>query len=299
MPEPDAPLLEDSAEFFRVAQSNIMGTCPYCHRSAGLFRSAHPECKQQHEQACQSLSLLLSTCFRDKLSFRDQDDKIKQICREGYIDHQTLGSICARALDDAISHFLNDGLISPEENDAVAAFIEYTGFPQSVLNINHCMERLVQSQILQDVYEGRKPKCRITTDARLPFLLARDETMLWLYGSVSCYQLETEVSHRGTESGFSIRLAKGLYYRFGGFESKPVETERLQPLGHGMVCLSDKAFYFSSSTKNLKLPYAQLITANAESRGVSLQAEGDGKPLLYFEGFDPWFCYNLIANLKP
>ena len=290
---------EAGAESFRVAPSNIMGTCPYCRRGAGLFRSAHPECKQQHEQACRRLYLLLSTCFRDKLSFRDQDDKIKQICREGYIDHQTLGSICARALDDAIRLFLYDGLISQEENDAVSAFIEYTGFPQSVLNVNHCMERLVQSQILQDIYEGRPPKCRITTNASLPFLLARDETMLWLYGSVTCYQLKTVVSQRSKGNSLTIQLARGLYYGLGGLESEAVETTQLQPVAHGMVCLSDKAFYFASSMKNMKLPYAELMTANAQAKGISLQAEGDGKPLLYFEGVDPWFCYNLIANLKP
>lgn len=310
-----------------------MGICQFCHRSAGLFRSAHRECLRRFEQARQQLLDLLRGCFEERREVSAQHERIMRLCREGHLDEAALGAACAEALDAAILRYLRVGPISPEENELIARFIDYTGLPQSLLNAHHSLERLVQAQILRDLLAGSPPQCRLTTEGDIPVELQAGETLLWLAGNVLCCRQELppspamrpEMPQEGgsrqgapqsdsqlssdpqpkpqsdgptpcTCTGEGRPMGRGIYYPADCCDAPPPDEKELQPLGQGLAALSDKALYFASPTQQLRLSYAELTEVLPCRAGVSFR-EGKGESLLFFSGLDPWFCLNLAANL--
>lgn len=296
-----------------------MGICQFCHRSAGLFRSAHRECLRRFEQARQQLLDLLRVCFEEGREVSEQHESIMRLCREGRLDEAALGAACAEALDAAILRYLRVGPISPEENELIARFIDYTGLPQSLLNAHHSLERLVQAQILRDLLAGSPPQCRLTTEGDIPVELQAGETLLWLAGNVLCCRQELPAApEEGSQQGVSQAdsqttsqsgaptpcpctregrpMGRGTYYPVDCCDAPPPDEKGLQPLGQGLAALSDKALYFASPTQQLRLPYAGLTEVLPCRAGVSFR-EGRDESLLFFSGLDPWFCLNLASNL--
>lgn len=276
-----------------------MGICPFCHRSAGLFRSAHRACIRRFEQARRKLIDLLDSCFEQRRDVSEQHERIVSLCREGHLDDAELGAACAEALDGAIFRSLRVGLISREESDYIARFIEYTGLPQSLLNARHSLERLVQAQILGDLFAGSPPESRITTEGDIPVELPPGETLLWLAGNVICCRQESRPQEEVPTVAASLCMGRGRYYPIDCCDAEPPGDKELQPLGHGLAALSDKSLYFSSPMLQIRLPYAEVSEAHPFRSGISLRS-GTSGPLYFFSGLDPWFCLNLVANLtKP
>ena len=63
--------------------------------------------------------------------------------------------------------------------------MQFTGLPQQVLNANKSLEKVVQSKVLQELLNGQVPSPRITISGSFPFMLNKNEHMLWLFRDVT------------------------------------------------------------------------------------------------------------------
>lgn len=274
-----------------------MGTCKYCGKDAGFLSSKHSVCEMAFNDGRRKLLTILQSVFISKKDFYLLDNEIQKTAQSSYINKTELDSIYVEALDNAIELFLNDNVISQDENTIVARFQQYTGLSQSVLNINKSLDKVVQSSILQNLIAGNIQSPNITITGDFPFLLQKNEKVLWLYRNVDYYEQKIKTEFRGRSNGLSFRVAKGIYYRIGGFKGSPIETTCNQHIGKGSLCLTDKHIYFSSLQKTVKIPYSKLINLEPYSDGVGLQKDGNSAKPIYFTGVDSWFIYNLISNL--
>jgi hypothetical protein len=275
-----------------------MSDCIFCGKDAGFLKSKHSECETKHLNGCSALKNLLLNSFVNGIDFYTIDKKIKSIALDSYINSEILNQIYLNAFDEAILQYLNDGIIADVEKKTVARFQQYTGLPQQVLNSNKSLEKVVQSDILQSVLNGVIPTPAITIQGSLPFMIGKDEKILWVFRDVELVEQKVKREFVGRSQGMSFRVMKGVYYRVGGFKGSPIETTQMISIGRGILVLTDKTIYFNCQQKSLKIPYKKLISIEPYSDGVGFQKDGASSKPFFLKGMDSWFTYNLITNLS-
>jgi len=266
---------------------------------AGLFRSVHKECEISHIKAKYDIINKISQSITSSTAdYSALDNEITYSARTGYITQNELNELYGLGFDRAVETFLDDGVISAEEDKNISNYQKHFNLAQNLLNKNGSYEKVVKGLILKDILDGEIPKARLAISGNLPFLLEKQESIIWLFQNVEFYEQRTKTTFEGTSHGVSIKIAKGLYYRTGNFRGNPVTNTQMTLIGNGMFALTNKNLYFASSAKSLKTPYNKLISMTQYSDGIGLQKDGvNAKPQI-FKGLDGWFTYNLIANLK-
>ena len=275
-----------------------MGKCKYCGQDAGFLRRKHEECEQKYLKGLSEINNIILRCFSSKQDFYLKEREIRQIAETSYINNEALNSQYCQSFDTAIDSYLNDGIIDDAEEKVVARYIQFTGLSQPELNKNKSLEKVVQSKVLQEILSGNVPSPRITISGDFPFLLQKNEHLIWLFRNITLHQQKIRKEYVGRSRGVSVRIMKGVYYRTGGFKGHPVESTIMQRIGTGSVCLTDKHIYFTSPEKSLKIPYTKIISAESFSNGISLQKDGVNDKPFFLEGINSWFVYNVIANLR-
>lgn len=275
-----------------------MGDCVYCSKDAGFLKSKHSDCETKYTNGCSALKSLLMNAFVNGIDFYTIDKQIQTILSDSYINSEKLKQIYLNAFDEAILNYLHDGVISNIEKKTVARFQQYTGLPQQVLNSNKSLEKVVQSDILQAILNGIIPTPSITIQGALPFIIGKDEKILWVFRDVELVEQKVKREFRGRSHGVSFRVMKGLYYRVGEFRGEPIETTQMLSVGRGVLVLTDKTIYYNCQQKSLKIPYKKLISIEPYSDGVGFQKDGVSSKPFFLKGMDSWFTYNLITNLQ-
>lgn len=275
-----------------------MGNCKYCGQKAGFFHRKHAQCEQLHLGGVARIKGILAACFQNREDFYIHKQAIEDICRDSYISAAALSSIYCDSFDVAIESYLNDGIIDKPEERAVARYMQFTGLSQPALNANKSLEKVVQSQVLQDLFNGKIPKPKITVAGSFPFILGKDENMLWLFRGVTLRMQKVRRETVGQSNGMSMRVCSGVYYHTGGFRSRSEETTYMERIGVGSVCLTDKHLYFHYPEKTLKIPFSKIVALEPYSNGLGVQKGSDRDKPIFFENLNSWFCYNVISNLK-
>lgn len=272
--------------------------CPYCGQSAGLFHSKHPECEQRHLGGVARIRAIVTECFKKREDFYLHQNEIRTICRDAYVSDAKCREIYCSAFDSAIDNYLDDGIIDRAEERSVARFMQFTGLTQDALNANKSLEKVVQSKVLQQLLNGQVPTPRITISGSFPFMLAKNETMLWLFRDVTLQMQKVRRQTVGRTRGVSVRVCRGVYYRTGGFKGTPVETTYMDTIGTGCVCLTDRNLYFHCPGKALKIPFNKILSLDPYTNGLGIQKDGANDKPMFFENLNSWFCYNVISNLR-
>lgn len=274
-----------------------MGKCKYCGQDAGFLHRKHAECEQRHQNGVDRLKGILADCFMRKDDFYLHQGEIQRLCQEAHINTEVANAVYLESFDAAIEQYLNDGVIDQNEERSVARFMQFTGLPQQTLNANKSLEKVVQSKVLQELMMGQIPSPRITVSGSFPFILSKNEHLLWFFRDVTLRMQKVRRETVGRTRGVSVRICKGVYYRTGGFKGNPVETTYMQRIGTGSVCLTDRNLYFHCPEKTMKIPISKILSLEPFSNGLSLQKDGANDLPMFFENLNSWFCYNAIANL--
>ena len=150
-----------------------------------------------------------------------------------------------RAWETAVQGALEDGLLSLDEENALARYADHFSLTQQALDRNGVQTSLVQAAVLRDVTQGIIPK-RQRVNGAVPFNLMKSEQLVWVIQGVDYLETVVRRERRGSSQGLSIRVARGLYYRPGTFRSPPIEWEETVHADTGMLGLTTKYIYFAS-----------------------------------------------------
>ncbi len=193
---------------------------------------------------------------------------------------------------------LEDGIITPIEEEKILKFKDHFNFEQEILDKSGSLQKLFKALILREVMDGKIPEPKIILNGNLPFMLQKSEVLIWVFQNVDYYEQHTRTHFEGRSQGVSIRIAKGLYYRTGAFQGHPVKIDEMRYMGAGLVALTNLNIYFASAAKNLKVPYKKILTLDQYEDGLGFQKDGASSKPQVFKGLDGWFTYNLISNLN-
>ena len=202
-----------------------------------------------------------------------------------------------KVLDIKVNEILEDGIIDEKEENAIIDYLKKTALEGTVALIaSSPYIRLIQSLVLRDLQEGKKPnRC---TFSELPVLLGKTESVVWVYSNVTCYEEKTARKYVSGNRGVSMKICKGVYYRIGATKGHSVSYQYNDNLGIGLLIITNKNIIFSGY-KPVKIPISKVMSFNTFLDGIELVKEAANPKRYMFVGCDAWFIVNAIQLLVP
>lgn len=198
--------------------------------------------------------------------------------------------------ETAVETFLSDKLIDTREEERLISYARHFGLTDEELDRNDAFTRMIKSIVLRELCEGKIPQ-RIQVEGKLPFNFQKNEKIIWVFKNVQYYEDRKRRQYVGGHSGFSIRIAKGVYYRVGAFKGHPVDTVERVYLGTGILVVTDRHLYFKSEQKAFRIRLDKIIMIEPYSDGVTIQRDAQTALPQTFVTGDGWFTYNLLVNI--
>ena len=233
------------------------------------------------------------------ISVRDGDGHLQDLAlsiRQAGLGQSEANRLLIRAWETAVQGALEDGLLSLDEENALARYADHFSLTQQALDQNGVHTSLVQAAVLRDVAQGIVPK-RQRVNGAVPFNLMKSEQLVWVIQGVDYLETVVRRERRGSSQGLSIRVARGLYYRPSTFRSRPIEWEETVHADTGMLGLTTKHIYFAGSRKRFRVRYDRIVAFEPFSDGFGIMRDAQTARPQTFRTGDGWFAYNLAANL--
>lgn len=201
-------------------------------------------------------------------------------------------------LDKAAGKFLEDGLISNDEQIQLDDFSHSLQLPTNNLPVEYTgsnIEKIHQAEILRRLQSGLPLKQNIIN---IPIMLTQGEFVIWTYNNICMYQEKITREWVGRHGGMSFRIMKGVYYRTGSSKGHPVERSSMENMGTGILILTNKNICFHTSNRSIKIPYKKIVGMTPYSDGIEIHQDGTKAQRQVFQGFDSWFMMNLLSNIN-
>lgn len=198
---------------------------------------------------------------------------------------------------DAAVHFLDDGILTEEEEQKLLQFQNKYSLTQSELDRSGVYSKLIKAAVIRDVLNGEFPT-RVKIEGNMPFNFQKGERIVCFFKDVQYYEDKIRRQYVGGSQGVSLRIAKGVYYRVGAFKGEAVETTQRVLIDTGLLAITDKNIYFAGGNKSLRIRHDKIVSHMPFSDGVGIHKEGvTAKPQIFITG-DGWFTYNLLSNIS-
>ena len=273
-----------------------MGTCSYCGQKAGFLRSSHPECLEKFKKGCEQVLSLASSAAKGERDPFLTKEEMQQVASCSFISPGTLKQTQVQAWEQTLHAFLANSLLTKEEETNLMKYASALELSHDDLNKNGALLLATQSAIIRDMTEGKLP-ARVTIDGAMPFNLQKGETIVWYEKGCRYMEEKTFRSYVGGYQGVSVRLARGLYYRTGGFKGHPIETDKMVQLDAGVLAITDKHLYFAGTRKSFRVPYPKIVSFVPYSDGFGIFKEAANSKQQVFVTGNGWFFINLVENL--
>jgi hypothetical protein len=273
-----------------------MGICRFCKLKAGWFRDVHPECAARVAKGMKEITATVQAAVASERTFSDVRNQVMTIAKDclvpkdkmqrSMIDGWSNGAeqrSRSTALSDveanSIRAFLNDAGV-PDEDFATKTSgsfaIYYSNMTWCVLHDRIRPLRYDEGTLRSDHYPIMGGGECLGLARPESFNLQPGEIALAMLANVYLKQETTSRPYKGHYGGVSIRVASGLWYRFGTVNGLDEEISSIQDVDGGEVLISNHAMYFSGRMKglNLKIPYSQVIRFKPYSNAIGICRNG-------------------------
>ena len=110
-------------------------------------------------------------------------------------------------------------------------------------------------------------------------VLAPDETCVLVSQYAKRVVSKERTQYVGGTAGVSIRVAKGVRVRAGGFKGEPVKTSYTEIADTGTVYLTNQRFIFAGANEVATIPLSKVASVRDDSDTVEIIQENRAKPL--------------------
>jgi len=276
-----------------------MSKCKYCGEKAGLFKDRHDECEQKYLIGKQKFYNLLKTKVFKNPDWTEFKEQLEKIAISSFFSQSDARTLIIEAWDD-VKEELKKGeepLLSDQELSA-KHFKDQSGLSPNVINDNRSWNKLIQSHALNLLLLGKLPNRCSFSKEDLPVMFQNDEKLIWVYeNDTKYYKIESKSKRVGNYSGWSVKVVKGLYYKWGNFESRSIKTLQSTHIDTGHLILTSENLYFYGANKGFKLPYKRMMAIEPYSDGVKIQKTHANAFPIAFITDDGLFTYYLLIQL--
>jgi len=271
--------------------------CKFCGKDAGLLRGVHQECQVIFEAEKSQVEDLAASAATSKTELKKLENKLTEIKSSSFLSEADFKEILISAFDIAVAEALEDDLLEESEEDALVSYMKHFDLQQDDLNEQNSYTKLIQAGILRDTLEGKISE-RVRIQGHLPFNLLKSERIIYVYNQVEYHEPRSRTTYSGSSSGVNVRIAKGVYYRIGGFRGTPQVTSQITHVDTGVFAITNKHIYFTGSSKSFRVAYPKIVSFSPYTDGLGIQRDAASAKPQIFSGIDGWFVYNLVMNLS-
>lgn len=273
-----------------------MAKCDLCGEEAGLLRKRHKECDASLLTGKRETVALVAESVLAPLDLPTLQAEFVRIAQRSFLSEAEQKPLIIEGWQEAVDQALEDDILTGEEEQSLMAFAESLSLTRDDLDQSGALSRLVKAAVIRDILEGTLPQ-RMSPVGELPFNFQKGESLVWVFPDTTYYEQRIRTHYEGGSQGVSIRVAKGFYYRVGGFRGRPVKTAEMVNMGTGPLGATDRHVYFARPAKAFRVKYDKIISFTPYSDGIGIQRDAQSaKPQVFVTG-DGWFTYNLISNL--
>lgn len=224
--------------------------------------------------------------------------EMESSARDASIPAAELRALVVAGIEAEMDKVLDDGLLSADEEQAIESLAQHFDIGAAELDRNGARTRLMHAGVLRDLSEGILPQRLAYDRLDLPFRFMKSETLVWLFKNVDYYTVRTRREIQGRTAGVSVRVARGVYFRTGGFKGRPVEYEESVHEDTGLLGVTTKHIYFAGSSKRFRIRHERIVSIEPYTDGIGIQRDAvRAKPETFRIG-DGWFAYNLLKNIE-
>lgn len=277
-----------------------MAKCKYCGEPVGLFKNKHEECEQKYLEGKNKFHKLIKSNVFKNVDWQDYQSEMENIANSSYFSQSDIKPLLIKAWSDAVEEKLKESEepISKEQALSASHISEQFGITHAELNENGFWDKLVESTVISDLVEGIIPDRSSYTKDDLPIMFKSGEKLVWVFENDTQYhKLQTKSKRVGSYAGYGGRILKGVYYKWGGFQSESIKTMETEHIDTGHLAVTDQNIYFYGVNKAFKLPYSKMLAIAPLNEGVKIQkTHANAYPITLITG-EGWFVYNLLVNL--
>jgi hypothetical protein len=261
-----------------------------------MLRKRHKECETRHNEGIASIIAFALDAALAKTAVDALPDKARHIADNAFISQDSITGLYATGFERAVQSVLEDGALTEQEEEQLGKYMKALGLGQKELDASGAYTTMVKASLIREVLEGKLPE-RITVSGNLPFNFQKGEKFIWLFQDVDYAEQRTTTRYQGSYQGVSLRVAKGVYYRTGGFRGNPIPVTATVAVDTGVLAITQKHIYFAGPSKSFRIPYSKMVAIIPFSDGIGIQRDAaSAKPQMFTTG-DGWFTYNLVNNL--
>lgn len=275
-----------------------MGTCNLCGQQAGVFLSEHSECRQRVQSGITEMRTLATVAATTGLGYDDLVARLATAAEANRISKSEIRLSLIEGWRAALQTALDSAGLSEEEDRRLVEYAKRFALGQDDLSTNRGYDHFVQGRILRRIINGQFPSdITIKLDGRLPVVLQKSERLIWRFGGAEYHKEVVRREWEGGSTGYSMRVAKGLYIRQSYFKGRPIERREMALQDRGVVVVTDKNLYFSGPSVNFRLPYKRIVAVRPYADGVGIHRDLASAKAETFVVQDGWFISNLLENL--
>ncbi len=198
-----------------------------------------------------------------------------------------------------------------EKWEVIAKLYRLMGFTDADVRRTDGFVTSAFSMLLWSVMVEGNPNLLASVQSH-PFNLHPGEIPLMFFGSV-VYSKETAArSYQGGYGGMSVRLARGVYYHFGGFRGQRIDASTLKEIDYGGMLMTTQNIYFGGEHTNFRIPYERVTSFRPHSDGIGLFRDTASAKAEVFTVLEPgrdggnpvparpvfgWFLFNMAHFL--
>jgi hypothetical protein len=236
-----------------------------------------------------------------------------------YLRSEEIRPIVAAAMSKAVEQFLEDGLLTEEEEKllrdiqgASRITLDYVDAEELVsICAKYGFSRWDYAGLLRDNFFKPKESLEMRrkvgktmaemTDFGPPFAfrLAADEFLGDIQDSIAYCRAGATRQYLGRGQGLSVRLGRGVYHRVGIFRGQPIEQTELLCVDMGRFAYSNRALYFWGKKERIRIPFGDILSHEAGYDSITFWRDRtNAKPDVFSAdaGFG-WYIANVIANV--
>lgn len=273
-----------------------MAKCDLCGQDAGFLRKRHKECEARLQAGRSDIVALVGQSVLTAPDIPALRTRMADIGQRSFLTPEDQTQLVIEGWQRAVERALDDDVLSREEEQSLMEFADSLSLTRDDLDQAGAYTRVVKAAVIRDILEGTLPQ-RMSVVGDLPFNFQKGESVVWIFPETTYYEQRVRTQYKGGYQGVSVRVAKGLYYRTGGFRGQPVKTAEMVNMGTGLLGVTDRHIYFAGPTKAFRVKYDKIVSFTPYSDGIGIQRDAQtAKPQVFVTG-DGWFTYNLISNL--
>jgi len=302
-----------------------MATCPYCGQKAGFFSKYHEACFLEAEKdrklGVEAIRAVVEAAFTVIEPTPERQVLFSNIVSRYRLSPDVVGDAVLGKVDELsretplettaaeyLSQLCEDILGDSDKIPPKSHF--YHPYKLTLLNVALSRNLWLVMHGAGKAIRGYPNPCDV--------VLQPGEDRLAEFGTVQYRKSVMVSSHTGGYNGIAVRVASGLYYRFGEYAGHTVSSQEVQYLDNGFFVLTNKSMYFAGQQTTFRVPYNSILRFKAYPDGLGFfRSIGAGReeiftvvnpnltPLSGLRYFPKnavtlhvgWFLYNLVTFL--